>query len=113
MLSVTRQDRGTVAVVCLSGHLDALTVKEIKAEAERVIAAQTKWCVLDLSGVVLVDSTGIGSIISLYKRLRAAGGDLRLSGVRGQPKEIFDLLRLERALTAFPDVAGAYASFTT
>jgi anti-sigma B factor antagonist len=111
MLTCKRQDSGSVVVVALAGNLDALTVGGIKAEVERIVSERAKACVLDLGGVLLVDSTGVGSIISLFKRLRAHGGDLKVAGVNGQPKEIFDLLRLERALDMHPNVAAAIAKF--
>ena len=111
MLTCKRQDRATVVILALAGNLDALTVVGIKAEIERIVSERTKACVLDVTGVLLVDSTGVGSIISLFKRLRAQGGDLKVAGVNGQPKEIFDLLRLERALDLQPSVDEAIATF--
>lgn len=112
MLRIDRQNRANVLVLCLTGNLDALTVGDLKVEIDRVMAAQTKACVVDMSGVVLVDSSGVGAIISLFKRLRATGGDLKVASVTGQPKEIFDLLRLDRALSLYPNVEAAVSHFT-
>lgn len=112
MLTFNRQDRGSVVVLAIVGHLDALTAGELKLEIERMVSNQTKACVLDMVGVELVDSTGIGSIISLFKRLRAQGGDLKIACVIGQPKQIFDLLRLDRALAIHERVDEAVAAFS-
>ena len=60
MLTLKRQDRGTIVVLALAGNLDALTVADLKAEIERIVSERKSACVLELSGVVLVDSTGVG-----------------------------------------------------
>jgi anti-sigma B factor antagonist len=34
--------------------------------------------------------------VSLFKRTRAYGGSFEITGLNGQPKSIFELLRLDR-----------------
>jgi anti-sigma B factor antagonist len=38
----------------------------------------------------------VGVIVSLFKRVRANGGQVRIQGLRDQPRAIFRLLRLDR-----------------
>jgi anti-sigma B factor antagonist len=63
--------------------------------------------VVDLAGLTLIDSTGVGVLISLFKRLRALEGHVYFAGLTGQPKEIFRLLRLDRSLDLFANVNEA------
>ena len=46
----------------------------------------------------MVDSSGVGALVSLYKRVRAQGGDVVITGLRDQPLAIFKLLRLDRVM---------------
>ena len=46
----------------------------------------------------MVDSSGIGALVSLYKRVRAQGGNVVIKGVRDQPLAIFRLLRLDKLM---------------
>ena len=63
------------------------------------------WLVaVDLTKLTLIDSTGVGVLISLFKRARAAGGSVHFAGLSGQPKEIFRLLRLDRSLDLHPSL---------
>ena len=55
--------------------------------------------------------SGVGAIVSLFKRARTLGGDVKISGLRGQPREIFKLLRLDRAFDIFEDVQAAAEAF--
>jgi anti-anti-sigma factor len=46
----------------------------------------------------MLDSSGVGALVSLYKRVRAQGGDVVVTGLRDQPLAIFRLLRLDRVM---------------
>ena len=112
MLTCRREQRGAVAVVRVAGNLDALSISDFKVELNALSAAGCRSCVIDLSGVTIVDSSGVGGIISFFKRIRSLGGDVRISGLSGQPKEIFRLLGLERAFDILPTVDEALAKFS-
>ena len=97
MLSFEQTQHGDVTVLAVSGNLDSLTVPEVRPVIEKIVAAGIKKVALELSGLEVIDSSGIGAIVSLFKRVRSMGGDVKIVGVRGQPREILRLLGLERA----------------
>ena len=99
MLKFEQSAHGDMTVLSVSGNLDSLTVPEIRPEIENIVAAGTRKVALDLSGLEVIDSSGIGAIVSLFKRVRSmgSGADVKIVGVRGQPREILRLLGLERA----------------
>jgi anti-sigma B factor antagonist len=84
-------------VLHVRGELDALSCLELR-EVLDTLAAQEKCVVtVDLSELRLIDSSGVGVMVSLYKRVRANGGEVKFVGVTAQPLVIFKLLRLDRA----------------
>ena len=86
---------GRIVTLQISGELDALTVSEIRDELDRIVADGEAEVVVDLTRLRLVDSSGVGAIVSLFKRVRAEGRQFRVVGVQGQPREIFQVLRLD------------------
>jgi anti-sigma B factor antagonist len=98
-----------IAVLTLQGTLDASTSMGLKAEVVALAEAQQTRVVVDLAQLTLIDSTGVGVLISLFKRTRAQGGLVLFAGLTGQPKEIFRLLRLDSSndLTSSRDEALA------
>lgn len=92
----TRSDDGDRSTLRVEGVLDAVTIPGIRRTLEALIAEHRKEIVLDLSGLRLIDSSGIGVIVSLHKRSKAYGGRVRLTGLKDQPLAIFKLLKLER-----------------
>lgn len=62
-----------------------------------------KTIVLDLSGVEIINSYGIGKILMCYKKLKAEDGVLMVKPLKGFVRETFELLMLD---TLFPVDAG-------
>jgi anti-sigma B factor antagonist len=71
-----------------AGHL------ELFRERIDSLASAGEDVVLDLSRVNFVDSTGIGALVGLHKKLVASGHALKVSGLRGQPLQLFINLKL-------------------
>lgn len=111
MLSYNVSQTGDISVLKVDGKLDCLTVPEVRPEIDKFVERDVKKVILDASGIELLDSSGVAVIVSLFKRLRAVGGDVRIAALVGQPKSIFNLLRLDRALPVFPTVEEAIKGF--
>ncbi|AKT37776.1 STAS domain-containing protein [Chondromyces crocatus] len=95
-MSYKRTDNGEVTVVQIDGTLDAVTAPEFRTLVDELVAENRKDITLELSGLRLIDSSGVGVIVSLFKRVRANDGKVRIVGLRDQPRAIFRLLRLDR-----------------
>ena len=65
---------------------------------DKVVGARPKAVEVDLSQLRMIDSSGVGALVSLYKRVRAQGGNVVIKGVRDQPLAIFQLLQLDRLM---------------
>jgi anti-sigma B factor antagonist len=53
-----------------------------------------------MSGLRLIDSSGVGVVVFLYKKAKAYGGVVTVQGPCDQPLAILKLLRLDRVLLA-------------
>lgn len=92
----SRTDEGDRTTLRIGGVLDATTAPNIRRTLDALVAEQRHDITVELSDLRMIDSSGVGVIVSLYKRTRAFGGEVRLSGLRDQPLSIFKLLRLDR-----------------
>jgi anti-sigma B factor antagonist len=97
-ISTSRADG--VATLRIAGELDAVTVTGIRPSVDALVAERQSRIVVDLSGLRLIDSTGVGRLICLYKKAKEYGGVVTVHGLRDQPAAIFKLLRLDRVLQA-------------
>jgi anti-sigma B factor antagonist len=109
MFQFERSERDGVTVLSLQGNLDAATSGGLKKEVVTLTDSGKTRVAVELAKLTLIDSTGVGVLISLFKRARAAGGAVHFAGLQGQPKEIFRLLRLDRSLDLHPSLDEALA----
>jgi anti-sigma B factor antagonist len=91
-----RKDNGDETVLEIDGTLDAVTASDLRGVIDQLVDEKRKMVTLDLTNLRLIDSSGVGVIVSLFKRIRAGGGEVRIVGLRDQPRAIFRLLRLDR-----------------
>jgi anti-sigma B factor antagonist len=97
----TSVENGTT-VLRIEGDLDVVALSELRPTASGIAGGQPPRVVVDLSALRLIDSSGVGAIVSLYKAVHAYGGSLTITGAHGQPLAILRLLRLDRLLSG-PD----------
>jgi anti-sigma B factor antagonist len=99
-MNFQRQDDGTRTTLRIEGSLDALSTPELRPMIDSILNDKRNEIIVDVSGLRLIDSSGVGALVSLYKRARAAGGNMSVSGLRDQPLVIFKLLKLDRILVS-------------
>lgn len=97
-----RTDSSEETVLKIDGTLDAVTAPELRPTLDALVTEGKKHITIELSNLRLIDSSGVGVLVSLFKRVRSNGGDVRLVGLRDQPLAIFKLLRLDRVFPGQP-----------
>lgn len=92
-------EKGSI-IVDLEGELDAEGSIKIRKALENIALADTADDIvfLDLFKVNFIDSSGIGTIVFLFKQLKENNRQLKIIGVHGQPREILELLRIHKAI---------------
>lgn len=97
MRSVTVSSVPSVEVP-LVGALDAGNVAAFRAMADRLLAGAAREVVLRCETLSALDSSGVGAIVFLHRRLAVQGRKLRVAGLSGQPLALARLIRLDAAL---------------
>lgn len=82
----------------IEGSLDALTVRDLVPVLDSLVAEKPRQVRVDLEGLTLIDSSGVGAIVSLFKRVKADGGQVRVINAREQPLAVLKLLKLDKVL---------------
>lgn len=82
----------------ITGYFDAQTVSALEEDFQALVEDSKGRLIIDLSAVDFMDSSGIGSIVFLYKRLKAQNRDLVLRGVNGQPARLIQSLRVDKTI---------------
>jgi anti-sigma B factor antagonist len=102
---------GEVAVVTISGEIDALTADEASALLNSQLDGGRKRLVLDLGRVTFMSSAGIRLLLKISKTSREQGGDLRLARTPPPIAQTLEITGLSRMLKAYSSVVEAVSSF--
>jgi len=86
--------------------MDAITMAEMKATFDELAEAQ-EAVEIDMAAVEFIDSSGVGGLVFLYKRLLANSLKLTVTNVKGQPLRLLTHLRMQGliASTSTPNAA--------
>ena len=90
------QRSNNATTLAIRGSLDINTAPQLGDEVDRIISEKPSSVIVDLSGLDLIDSSGVAALVKLYKGVRASGGAVTISGARDQPLAIFKLLRMDK-----------------
>jgi len=95
-MNISNRVEGNCQLVKLEdSRLDAKAAVEFKAHMDRCIEASQSNVVLDLSAVDFIDSSGLGAMVSVLKRV-GNEGSLVLTGINDKTRKIFELTRMDR-----------------
>ncbi len=84
---------------------------EIKNKVRELLAAGNKNILFNLGEVGMVDSSGIGELVSSFVTVTNQGGQLKLLNLTKKLRELLAITKLLTVFDAFNDEAEAVASF--
>ena len=94
----------------LDGRLVASCTDELKDTVDKYL---DKWpnVLFDLSKMTHVDSSGLGALVQILQKTRAAGGTTRLACLQAHPKIVFDITKVFRVFEIFDSLEEARKAF--
>lgn len=109
-MSFSLERTDDVLVVTVEGQLVVNNRQEFKQAILDAVEQGARVAVVDFSGAGYIDSSGLGALVSLSRRLRDAGGDLRLVGLNEDLRTLFELTRLDALFPLYATRADALAA---
>jgi anti-sigma B factor antagonist len=99
-------------VVTPQQRLDAFSAPALRAQLDGLLAHGGSRFVVDLSDVPFLDSAGMAVLVSLLKRARQAGGDVRLVWPKVEAAQrILRLTKFDRVFDMHDTAQAALSSF--
>jgi stage II sporulation protein AA (anti-sigma F factor antagonist) len=94
-----KQIENSKLLLSLSGDFDAVGANGIRSQLQNICeSTSADTVVFDIGEVQFIDSSGIGAIVFLFKRLKEKGRQLRIISAQGQPAQLLQLLRVHKAI---------------
>jgi anti-sigma B factor antagonist len=111
-LKITTHEVGGVTVVTLEGRIVlGEETSSLREAVKRLLAQGKKKLVLDLKNVSVIDSTGLGTLVSLRYSANAKGSSLKLCNLGTRTNELLQVTRLLTVFEVSNSEAEAVRSF--
>ena len=107
MQATVTDHRTDIAVLHLTGELDADTAVVLRDALDELVVRPKPRIVVDLSDLRFCDSMGLSALISAYLLATGAGGWLRLAGPNPFLRKLIETVGLTRYMGMFVDVDAA------
>lgn len=100
----------SAAVIAIDGDVTAASEEALTAAHTRACETKPSLVVLDFGGLQYMNSGGIGMLVTLLVRAQRQHQRLAAVGLSEHYRQIFQLTRLDEAITLYDDEAAALAA---
>jgi len=102
---------GDVTLVEVEGQLIVGNRQELKQQVLEQLEGGDLKFVIDFDKTGYIDSSGLGVLVSLSKKIREQGGELRLSSLNEDLRTLFELTKLDTLFRIADDKEQALEGF--
>jgi anti-anti-sigma factor len=106
-MTIERRQLSHQVVLLVSGRMDAESAPQFEETCRACIGEGFSSLVVDLGDLAYVSSMGLRSFISVGKMLQEKGGALRLCGLNGLVKQVFQITGLIQLFRVYESVESA------
>ena len=102
---------GEVTLVEVEGQLIVGNRQELKQRVLEELEKGVRKFLIDFSSTGYIDSSGLGVLVSLSKKIREQGGELRLANLNEDLRTLFELTKLDTLFHIATSREEALSSF--
>lgn len=96
-----------ISLVGVRGRLDQALTTQLEQVLGALLGEDHRYIIVDLSETAYINSGGLRSLVTTWRKARQKGGDLVLCGLRGRLVEIFEMIGFDKFFRIYPDASAA------
>lgn len=104
------RQQGSATVVVLRGEVDLHHTPEVHKALIGACQRRPERLIINLTEVSYMDSSGIGTLVEILRRLNGFGGKLMLCGLNERVHGVFEITRLNKFFKIFETEEEALAA---
>jgi len=109
----THQVEPDITVFEISGRLNlGSLLQSVEYSVQTLINSGVRKLVIDVTGLTLIDSSGIGVLVSCGGLMDKLGGQVRVAGAQGSVAKVFEMVHMDRIVPVDADLSSACRNFS-
>jgi anti-sigma B factor antagonist len=110
-MSFDVRKQNDVTVIDVEGQLIVGNRQELKQKVLEELENGSRKFLIDFTSTGYIDSSGLGVLVSLSKKIREQGGELRLANLNEDLRTLFELTKLDTLFHISGNREEALSSF--
>jgi anti-anti-sigma factor len=95
-MDIQVESRGDRRVVHIEGKVTFEYCPVLQNRMDSLLAEGARQIVIDFKDVPFIDSSGVGEVLRLFKRMRELGGEVVLMNPNQKLRDLFSMYRFEQ-----------------
>ena len=100
----------TLQVLVPSGVLDSTQAAEVRTQVSEALATGARTLLIDLENITFIDSSGLGTLVSMLKKVRSQDCEMVVCSASPQVKMLFELTSMDQVFQVYEDRAAFEAA---
>lgn len=93
-------------VIAPAGILDGTKAEEFRQIVDEMLNAGVEVILIDLKDITFIDSSGLGTLVVLLKKVRGLDRKLYICSINDQVRMLFELTSMDRVFEVYDDRAA-------
>jgi anti-anti-sigma factor len=99
-------------IIAVGTRLDATNVKRFVRSMSRLLERGDRECIIDMSAIEAVDSSGFGSLVAAVRKIEEAGGASTVVCTNPTVRRLFEVAGVTRLVPVVSRIEDARALFS-
>lgn len=109
-MNISSESHDNCTLLRLEGRLDLNSSSKLKEQVKELVSEGSTNVVLELGGVGFVNSSGLGTLVSILKDVRIVKGQMVLCNLAQYVQEIFEITQLSHIFDIYATETEAMES---
>ncbi len=111
-MEVSKEQNSGYTCLHLDGRLDLNSSSQLKDQIKGLLSEGVVNFIIDLNGVDFINSSGLGTLVSILKDVRMVKGRMVLCNLAQYVHEIFEITQLSHIFDIYPTEKQAAETFS-
>ncbi|MFH2055245.1 MAG: STAS domain-containing protein [bacterium] len=109
-MEIVTTERDNVVILSLKGRLDFSSSTSLKERVMEMMREGRRQFVINMAQVDFINSSGLGTLVSVLKEVRLAKGRMALAKLGTYVQEIFEITQLSHIFEIFEHEEEAWSA---
>ena len=110
-MQINLQEQEGISICRIVGDIDVNSSPEVKKCFDGMVKAKKEKVVVNFKDVSYVDSSGLATLIEIFKNMRVYGGRMKLTNLPSKVMGLFEITKLNKLFDILDDESEALNSF--